>query len=158
VQVDASNMTLSGSFQAAGGMILANGPGRAVRGQPIPRSGRYDLYLAGSFGRPVNVSIDGHHVATAAYQISYPGESLRLGSRSLTAGVHRIEITVGGASLHPGNGPGIDLFNRAVGGLVLMPAQPQVPAVAFKSTGDFPRLCRSAVPLRWIEIVRAPGA
>jgi hypothetical protein len=154
VQVGASNMIVSGSLQAAGGVLLANGPGRAVREQPIPSSGRYDLYLSGSFGRPVNVSIDGRHVATAAYQISYPGQWLLLGSQSLSAGVHQIKITVGGTSLHAGNGPGIDPLNRAVGPLVITPAHPVVPAVVFSSPREFRRLCRAPLPLRWIEIVR----
>jgi hypothetical protein len=156
VQVGASNMSLSGSLVAYGGVILANGPGRATREQPIPTSGRYDLYLSGSFGRPVNVLIDGRHVGTAAYQISYPGEWLLLGARQLSAGNHRIDITVGGLSLHPGNGPGIDKFNRTLGPLVIAPAAPAVPTVRTASAHDFARVCHSGEPLRWVEIVSGP--
>lgn len=154
VQVGASNMTLSGALQAAGGVIFANGPGRAERDQPIPTTGRYDFYLSGSFGRPVNVSIDGQHAGTAAYQVSYPGEWLLIGSRPLSAGVHHVQISVGGTSLHPGNGPGVDGFNRTIGPLVITPAQPVEPVVRYASLRDFGRLCRAQDPFRWIEVVR----
>jgi hypothetical protein len=154
VQVDASNTTLSGALQPAGGVIFANGAGRAQREQPIPAAGRYDFYLSGSFGRPVNVSVDKRHVGTAAYQVSYPGQWLLIASRWLSAGVHDIEITVGGTSLHPGNGPGVDGFNRTIGPLVITPAQPAAPVVHYTSLRAFGRLCRSQARFRWIEVVR----
>jgi hypothetical protein len=155
VQVGASNMTLRGALQGAGGVMLANGSGRAERDQPIPMAGHFDFYLSGSFGRPVNVSIDGQHVGTAAYQVSYPGEWLLIASRRLSAGIHDIEISVGGASLHPGNGPGIDGFNRTIGPLVITPAQPVEPVVHYARVRDFARLCRAQHQFRWIEVVRS---
>jgi hypothetical protein len=155
VQVGASNMTLRGALQGAGGVMLANGSGRAERDQPIPTAGHFDFYLSGSFGRPVNVSVDGQHVGTAAYQVSYPGEWLLIASRRLSAGVHHIEISVGGASLHPGNGPGVDGFNRTIGPLVITPAQPAEPVVHYASVRDFTRLCRAQHQFRWVEVVRS---
>jgi len=72
VQLGESNLRLSGGFARSGGVIEATGAGRAVREQPIPVAGRYDFFIEGSFGRPVDVSVDGHQVASVAYQVSYP--------------------------------------------------------------------------------------
>ena len=41
---DGSNMTVSRYFAANGGTILANGPGSAVREQPIPAAGTYEFF------------------------------------------------------------------------------------------------------------------
>ncbi len=155
VQVGASNMTVSGAFRPSGGAILAGGAGRATRDQLIPKAGLYDFFLSGSFGRPVNVSVDGRHVGTAAYQESYPGQWLLIASRRLSAGVHNITITRGGFSLHPGNGDGVDGFNRTIGPLAITPAVPAVPAVHYSSVREFQKLCRSSLQLRWVEVVRA---
>ena len=154
VQLDSSNTILSGAFEASGGPIIAGGAGRATREQVIPAAGRYDFFLAGSFGRPVNVSVDGHLVGTAAYQASYPAEWLLIGSRQLSAGVHGVSITRGGVSLHPGNGDGVDLFNRSIGPLVITPARPSMPVLRYSSVLEFQRVCRSSQPLRWVEVVR----
>jgi hypothetical protein len=154
IQVDGSNMVLSGSFGAAGGTIVATGPGRAVRAQPVPKAGTYKFFFSGSFGRPVDVSVDGRHVGTAAYQVSYPSEWIMIGSAYLSKGVHKIEITRGGFSLHAGNGDGIDLFNRTIGPLALLPNRPATPTVHYAAVGTLDRLCRSSLRLRWLEIVR----
>jgi hypothetical protein len=154
VQVDGSNATVSGAFGASGGTIIASGAGRARREQPIPAAGRYDFFLEGSFGRPVNVTVDGKHVGTAAYQVSYPGQWIPLGSRWLSHAVHDIEITRGGISLHAGNGDGVDGFNRTIGPLVITPARPVVPTVHYSSVAQFRKVCGTRQALRWVEVVR----
>jgi hypothetical protein len=154
VQVDGSNTVLSGAFRSSAGTIIASGAGHATREQVIPSAGRYDFFLGGSFGRPVTVSIDGQHVGTAAYEVSYPGEQLLIGSRRLSAGIHKLEITRGGISLHPGNGEGVDNFNRTIGSLVIIRARPSIPVLRYSSVGQFRALCRSSLPLRWVEVVR----
>ena len=154
VQLDSSNMKLSSAFEASDGTIIANGAGRASRYQRIPKAGLYDFYLSGSTGRPVDVSVDGHHVGTSAYQASYPSEWLLIGSRRLSAGMHHVAITRGGFSLHAGNGDGVDLFNRSIGPLVIIPARPAVPVVHYSGVGDFNRDCRSLPPIRWVEVLR----
>jgi hypothetical protein len=158
VQLDGSNMTLSGALTDSGGTILGVGAGRARREQPIPVAGRYDFYLGGSVGRPVDVSIDGRKVGTAAYQVSYPQQWVLIASRWVSKGVHRIEISRGGVSLHAGNGDGVDLFNRTIGPLVLTPASPPVPQVRYVATAAFARYCRSSAAARWVEVVRGGAA
>jgi len=157
LQLDDSNMKLSGGFAPSGGVIEATGAGRAVAQQPVPVAGRYDLFIEGSYGRPVDLMIDGRHVATAAYQVSYPAAWIEVGSVGLSAGVHRIELVRGGISLHAGNGDGVDPFNRTVGPLVLMPASSSVPALRYTGVQELGRLCDSTKPPRWIEVERAPA-
>ena len=154
VQLGVSNMRLSRAFEPSGGVIVATGAGHATRGQPIPNAGRYDFFLDGSFGRPVKISVNGHHVGTAAYQESYPAEWLLVGSAQLSAGVNNVEITRGGLSLHPGSGDGQDGFNRTIGPLIITPAEPPVPVVHYSSVRRFPAICRSSQSLRWAEVVR----
>ena len=156
VQLDASNTVLKGGFSSAGGPILASGSGSAVREQPIPRAGRYDFYMGGSIGRPVNVTVDGRHVGTAAYQVSYPDQFVLIGSAQLSRGVHRIEMTRGGVSLHPDNGDGIDALNRLIGPLIVARAQPSVPALVRTGAAGFRQVCSSQESVRWAEVVR-PG-
>ncbi len=154
IQVDGSNMTISGALTAVGGTILASGPGRAFREQPIPAPGSYSFFFSGSFGRPVDVLVDGRHVGTAAYQVSYPSEWILIAHAYLSKGVHRIEFRRGGISLHAGNGDGIDPFNRTIGPLALFPVRPVTPVVHYEALDALPRLCRSSQHLRWLEIVR----
>ncbi len=154
VQLDDSNMKLSGGFAQSGGVIEATGSGSAVRKQTIPVAGNYDFFIEGSFGRPVDVNVDGHHVATAAYQVSYPAAWIQIASQRLSAGLHRIELKRGGISLHAGNGDGVDPFNRTIGPLVIMPARLSVPTVRYTSVSELPRLCRSSHSVRWLEVTR----
>jgi hypothetical protein len=154
VQVDSSNTVLRGGFGPIGGPILAVGSGSAVREQPIPVAGEYDIFFGGSVGRPVDVNIDGRHVGTAAYQISYPSEFILIARTRLSRGVHRIELVRGGVSLHPDNGDGIDALNRTIGPLLITPAKPAVPQLRTASVPAFRRLCRSQESVRWVEVVR----
>jgi hypothetical protein len=155
LQLDNSDLRLSGGLAPSGGVILATGPGRAVRRQRVPLAGRYDLFIEGSYGRPVDVYIDGRHVASAAYQVSYPAAWIQIGSKWLSAGLHEIELRRGGVSLHAGNGDGVDPFNRTIGPLVLMPAQASVPALRRAPVSQLRSLCRAPAPPRWIEVERS---
>ena len=93
-------------------------------------------------------------MGAAAYQVSYPAEWIMIASRRLSAGVHKVEITRGGVSLHAGNGDGVDPFNRTIGPLVIMPARLGVPTMRYGSVRELPRLCRSSRAVRWLEVTR----
>jgi hypothetical protein len=157
IQLDSSNSVLSGGFAASGGPILASGPGKAVRAQPVPTAGVYDVYMGGSIGRPVRVTVDGRTIATDAYQVSYPYQWQLLGSVRLGAGVHTFAIERGGVSLHPDNGDGVDALNRTVGPLILQRAEQAVPRLIATNAAGLEHLCHSQAGVRWIEVVR-PGA
>ncbi|HWF33201.1 MAG TPA: hypothetical protein VG188_11645 [Solirubrobacteraceae bacterium] len=154
LQLGGSNMVLSGELVNAGGAIIANGAGRATREVLIPATETYGFFMGGSTGRPVDVSVDGRHVGTAAYQVSYPGATIEIGAAKLTEGIHRIEISRGGLSLRAGNGEGVDTFNRSIGPLVVAPSSPATPPLQPVSASGLARLCRSSQVLHWIEVVR----
>ncbi len=154
LQVDGSNMITTRYLPGGSGTIFAPGPGRAVREQPVPHAGRYELFFNGSFGRPVDVYVDGRHVATAAYQESYPDQWDLEGTVYLSRGVHRIEFRRGGTSAHPGNGNGLDAFSRTIGPLVIYPSGTSIQPVRDAPLAALPQLCNSSRRLRWLEIVR----
>jgi hypothetical protein len=154
VQIDDSNAAVTGAFAPVGGEIFATGAGQLERRQPIPAAGLYDFYLAGSFGRPVTVSVNGQKVGVAAYKVSYPGQYLLLGSHRLAHAVYDIKVTRGSSTLHPGSGNGIDPFLRSIGPLIIAPASTSPPEVRYADIASFSRVCRAPDPLRWVEVVR----
>jgi hypothetical protein len=77
------------------------------------------VWLRGSFGRAVDVVIDGRRAGSARDELAQPANWLELGSLELSAGPHRVELVRGGGSLAPGNGDG----PRTLGELVLSPAR-----------------------------------
>jgi len=87
-----------------------------VRGDvEVPGPGRYELWLRGSFGRELEVRIDGRHAGSARDELAQPANWLDMGSRELGAGTHRIQLVRSGGNLAPGNGDG----PRSLGSLVL---------------------------------------
>jgi hypothetical protein len=154
-QFDSADMSLSSTFLPSGGPILATGAGHATGEESFLQAGMYELFLGGSIGRPVDVRIDGRLAAKAAYQVSYPDEWILIGTRRLSAGEHRVEITRGGFSLHAGNGNGVDGFNRTVGPLLVLHAGGDIATVHYSSVSAFAGICRSPEALRWAEVVRS---
>jgi hypothetical protein len=122
-------------------------PGAATGGLDVPRSGRYELWLQGSFSRVVQVRIDGRRVATATYALGAPGQYTPLGEHYLQEGAHEISIRV-----PPENfAPGARRINQVFGPLVLAPPGGTVP-VAEVDPAHARALCGRS--LDWIEIVR----
>jgi hypothetical protein len=96
-------------------LVQTVGPG-AVRGTvEVTRAGPYEVWLRGSFGREVDVRIDGQAAGSARDELAQPANWLDLGSRDLGAGTHSVELRRSGGSLAPGNGDG----PRTLGSLVL---------------------------------------
>jgi hypothetical protein len=85
----------------------------------VPRDGEYDVWLRGSFGRDVEVLIDGQSAGVAGDQLAQPAEWIALGRASLEAGTHEVALIREGGDLSPGNGDG----PRTLGSLVLTPAR-----------------------------------
>jgi hypothetical protein len=96
-------------------LVQTVGPGEVSGSVELPSSGRYEVWLRGSFGRDVDVRIDGRHAGSAGDELAQPAAWLDLGSVELDAGDHRIELVRSGGSLAPGNGDG----PRTLGALVL---------------------------------------
>ena len=96
-------------------LVQTVGPGEVSGSVGLERSGRYELWLRGSFGREVDVRIDGRDAGAARDELAQPANWLHLGSLELGAGEHRVELVRSGGSLAPGNGDG----PRTLGSLVL---------------------------------------
>ena len=116
-------------------LVQTVGPG-VVRGRVVlTEPGPYELWLRGSFGREVEVRIDGRHAGAARDELAQPANWLELGSLELDAGPHRVELVRGGGDLSPGNGDG----SRSLGSLVLRRREPQAARVSVP--GEWHRLC-----------------
>jgi hypothetical protein len=99
-------------------LVQTVGPG-IVRGSVrVPHDGDFDVWLRGSFGRDVEVLIDGRSVGIVGDQLAQPAEWVAVGRESLDAGEHEVALIREGDDLSPGNGDG----PRTLGSLVLTPA------------------------------------
>ncbi len=117
-------------------LVQTVGPG-VVRGSvAVTGRGRYELWLRGSFGRAVEVRIDGRHAGSASDELAQPANWLELGSLELDEGAHRIELVRSGGDLAPGNGDG----PRTLGSLVLRRRETHAAQVSVPPS-DWRRLC-----------------
>src|SRR5207245_2259186 len=60
----------------------------------VPRGGRYEVWLEGSFGTRMQVSLAGRRVGSVEYELGPPGQFVRIGRVTLGAGP--LEATVSG--------------------------------------------------------------
>ncbi|MDX6671647.1 MAG: hypothetical protein QOI91_2010, partial [Solirubrobacteraceae bacterium] len=132
--------------QSAPGTLTPITPGEAT-GPVRTDGGRYVAWLRGSFGRPVEILVDGRRVGDAS-GIGTPGQLARVGQIVLSAGPHRALIRRGGGTLEPGSG-----VHGNIGPLVLVRAELErlVTVAPAKAARD---LCGR--PWDWIELVGAP--
>lgn len=134
---------------------LARGPGRMRYPITIEGGGAYGLWLRGSFGRRVSVTIDGRAVGSARWAENYPLQYEPLGSVRLRAGRHVVDIVRGGGTLLPGTGNDIgpEGTTSRIGPLALIRAGTR-PVVRIVDPAAGLRICASARPLDWLEVVR----
>ena len=99
------------------------GPGEVGGPLRVPRAGDYEVWLAGSFGRPVEVWIDGRELGAVSDELVQPANWIELGARALDAGRHRVELVRGGGNLAPGNGDGRRARPAGCGGRSLRPSE-----------------------------------
>ena len=127
------------------GVVVPTSPGRASA-PVVARSGRYEVWIRGTFGRAMDTLVDGRK-AGKADEINTREQWLDVGDASLRRGVHRLALERGGPTLRPG-----DAYRGVVGPLALAPlAAPRLVAVAPERAGT---LCGR--PWDWIERVRGP--
>jgi hypothetical protein len=117
-------------------LVQTVGPGVVSASVGLKQAGPYELWLRGSFGREVEVRIDGRRAGSARDELSQPGNWLDLGSLELDAGPHRVELVRSGGNLSPGNGDG----PRSLGSLVLRRREPPSTPVSVPP-GEWHRLC-----------------
>ncbi len=70
----------------------------------VPRSGRYDLWVGGSFRGRLEAFVDGKRVASSSHQLNHDGQYAPLAQLSLTAGRHAVDLRQRTPALQPGSG------------------------------------------------------
>ena len=137
--------------------ILAVGAGTAQMHVRVPRSGRYEIWMQGSVGRPLAFYLDGRRLATLGYEERYPNQFLLVAEPNIDAGGHTLTIKRGNGSLHPGSGdPATDTIGRTLGAIVFTQGDPSASAVHVVPARDAARVCLAPLGYQWLEIVR-PG-
>src|SRR3954447_6910569 len=138
------------SWVAYGGppaQITPHGEGSAELRMEVPREGDYDVWVQGSFGRGVEVSVDGTRVGgDARDERSFSGQWIRFGVRHLVAGAHRVTVHYPGGSAAPGSGQ----QPETIGPVALAPREPRSELLHVDPAGAA-SLCTK--PLDWIELV-----
>jgi hypothetical protein len=145
----------AGWYQYGGypGGLVGPGRGELAATVAIPAGGHFRLWLEGSFGRRVSVTIDGRLVGSASERPGNPGQYVPIGTADVAAGRHHITIAQGGGDLRPGNG-GSDGSLRHIGPLAFSPPSNENLVVRRIAPDGARALCGRW--LDWVEVV-APG-
>jgi hypothetical protein len=145
VVVDFSGVPLPAGWtiDSGGHVSPKRGAGSIAKAFTVPRRGRYDVWLGGSFRGRIRLYVDGRLVADARDWLTATGYA-PLGTAMLRAGAHRLLLRYGGADLHPGSGG----FQFGLGPLVLSRGQEDVPVTYVPSAGAT-ALCGRR--LDWLE-------
>ena len=140
-------------FDPKSGDIHTGTPGRLQQGFAIKNPGTYRVYIRGSIGRRVKISIDGKVVGTPRWRESYPGHYEVLQPVTLRGRDHTLTIFRGGGNVLPGTGNDASGATTTLGPLVLEPTSERevmrtAPASRLRS------VCRSSTRMDWIEVLR----
>jgi hypothetical protein len=126
------------------GTLVPHGGGKLRFDLTVPRAGRYDLWLGGSFRRTATALADGLRVGSVTHLLNNDGQFGRLGAADLGAGSHAVDLEYGGSRLSPGSG-GLPF---ALGPLVLGTTTADMP-VTYVEPEDARSLCGKR--LDWLE-------
>ena len=96
----------------------------------------------------MSVSLDGRRVGGVSYELSGPGQYVRVGPASTAGGRSTVEVSRAGGGLHPGNGGQYSL----IGPVVIEPAGADRRDVRRADPAQWRSLCNRR--LDWIEAVR----
>jgi hypothetical protein len=127
------------------GLLLMATPGIARGKTRVSASGRFEVWVQGSFARPLAVSLDGRHVGDVQ-GTDTPGGWLQAGTVRLAAGQHDIQIRRPGGGLAPGDGA-----RSSIGAVTLI--RPGDERLVRLTPRAAPRLCGRSWD--WIERVVA---
>jgi hypothetical protein len=131
--------------------VIPRQPGGRITGTvDVPRSGRYEVWLGGSFGERFVVSVDGRRAGSVSSQLGPLDQALNLGTIYLSAGRQPVQIMRPPSGFAP-NDDDANPVNRLVGPLMLVPDGPsaQVHQIAPRKASS---LCGRS--LNWLEVVR----
>ncbi|HEX7256045.1 MAG TPA: hypothetical protein VF236_08980 [Gaiellaceae bacterium] len=70
----------------------------------VASSGRYEVWVGGSFRGRLTTIVDGREVGSARHRLNYDGQYVSLGTVALESGSHTVELRRAGSRLRPGTG------------------------------------------------------
>ena len=123
--------------------VVPQGQGRAVGSLRAP-AGRYRVWVRGTFGRGLDVNVDGRRVGRAE-DVQTPNGASLVGEVTVGAGTHRVELFRPGGDLSPGN-----RRDEGYDRVFLEPVED--PKVERIPPGRGESACGR--PLDWVEVVR----
>jgi hypothetical protein len=138
--------TVPSTWEVSGDSVFPASPGTARLSMTVPAAGVHDVWVEGSFARGLEVSVDGRPVGSTRDELSFAGQWIRFGARTLTAGRHLVELRYPGGSWRPGSGR----QPETVGPVALVPRVPRT-ALIRAAPSAASSLCRK--PLDWLEVV-----
>jgi hypothetical protein len=140
---------------SGGAARLARGPGSVRYEASVKEAARYAVWLQGSFGREVEVSVDGRPIGDLRWQGNYPEHYEPVATVQLAAGEHVIEVTRGGGSALPGTGNELAMEGTItrIGPIVLAPPESVASPVLTVERGETARACRNRDWWDWAEVV-----
>jgi hypothetical protein len=126
------------------GTVIPLGPGNEDERVDVPATGRYAVWVQGSFPRPVAVDVNGRRVGSVSGMDSV-NQWAKAGTVTLTKGGHSVRLHRGGGRFGPGDG--------AFGEIGYVDLTQQAPARMYPLPLDrWHSLCGRT--LDWIEVVR----
>ncbi len=134
------------SYSGSPGVVYPSGPGTLETTVTVPAAGRYGVWLAGSFRRRLELSVDGKPLAARRHRLTHPGVLTPFGETALSAGAQALTLRYDAASLSPGSGG----RPFALGPLVVGPVGPPPPVSYFEPAAARTLCGRS---LDWVEAV-----
>ena len=132
------------------GGLVTDGPGRSDAPVRIARSGRYRVWVEGSFSRRITVRVDGRLVGHTPRVLNTPGAYAPIGTLRLRRGLRGVQVLQGGGDLRPGNG-GYRSSLRHIGPILFQPIEDDR-SVRMIDADEWRRLV--GVRSDWLEIVR----
>ena len=128
----------------ASGRVIPGGPGTLETSVSVPTSGRYLVWIGGSFRDRMDVFVDGRRLGTVRHQLNNNGQYTQFGQAALRAGAHTVTLEYHGSDLRPGSG-GVQF---PMGPLVLSTTTADLP-VMYVQPSNAASLCGRN--LDWVE-------
>jgi hypothetical protein len=126
------------------GSLVPTGPGTVEASVRLAESGRWGVWLGGSYRNRLEATVDGRRIAVLFHHLEHFGQYTQLAELELTRGVHGVTLRYGGPDLRPGSG-GIQF---EMGPLVLSTTTANLP-VTYVRPSEAGSLCGRN--LDWIE-------
>jgi hypothetical protein len=150
IPASAPRTALWGPFPLYPGSVFLDQVGQASSELRFPSGGEYRVWVEGSFGRRVDVSVNDEQVGSVQYELGNPGQFIDLGETSIESGEQEITVSQGGFDPRPGNG-GSQAGLRHLGPVVFSQPSNEEPTTLRVDPSDWRSLCDRR--LDWVEVL-----